>query len=533
MSDTDVIETDYLIIGAGQAGLTLARLLTAGSVTLLDPSAGGYKIGESIVPEQFQHPELKALLPAIHDLPSYTPKSGVTFVSADTVASFPLLPKNRRESMHVARAELERLMLEAWALPVRAERVRSIDPDAGRVITDGATYQVAKQIIDCSGAAMVVATALGEVESLRPVHATWAYFDVVSHDDARFRPAHTAAGRRVVHYDARRRQILPDLHLDGWSPSHTTTLTHVEPGTWCWQIPLFGGSRLSFGVVSRAAPVSEDRLLEIAEAFGSPCYELRRAAPDPNSPYGRVHHRSGFARRARRAASSAWILLGDAFSFADPVYSIGTALAVNRAIDVARQLNGGGWTDAACEGYCRGAEAMAARADEAFEFWYTGEVLTEDAAAAEVHDGFLVGRAFGPRSLEHYGGWLEAASLRSGRHRDDTQRVDPQRAPVREPVVALLGGAAVAGWHLDDARVCTDGLYLSWTRDDHPELIMLALVDPDDDMPHFKRVGAVGLSYMSRWTGAYAFDDAVAALFDAVADAMTPDVHPWVALHAG
>ena len=60
-----VIHTDYLIIGAGQAGLVLARLLDAGSVTILDPAVGGYKIGESIVPEQFQHPELNALLPAI------------------------------------------------------------------------------------------------------------------------------------------------------------------------------------------------------------------------------------------------------------------------------------------------------------------------------------------------------------------------------------------------------------------------------------------------------------------------------------
>ena len=243
-----------------------------------------------------------------------------------------------------------------------------------------------------------------------------------------------------------------------------------------------------------------------------------------------MHERSGFARRARRAASSSWILLGDAFAFADPVYSIGTALAVNRAIDVANQLNRAGWTAEACEGYCRGAEAMAARADEAFEFWYSGEVLTDDAAAAEVHDGFLVGRAFGERSLEHYGGWLEAASLRSGQHRDDTQRVDPERASVRASVVALLGADAVAGWQLDDARICTDGLYLSWTRDDHPELIMLALVDPTGDMEHFKRIEPMGLSYMSRWTGAYTFDDAVAALFDVVAEQMTSDVTPWVAL---
>lgn len=527
-------EVDHLIIGAGQAGLVLARLLRGARVALVDPDPGGYKIGESIVPEQFRHPELQALLPRIHALPSYMRKRGVVFVSDEAVASFPLLPKNQRESMHVARAELEQLLADAWGLPIRRERVVAVDAAARVVQTDARRYRVARQLLDCSGPAMVVASALGEVQTLAPVHATWTYFDVTGVDDAAFFAAHATAGRRFVHYDARRRQILPEEHLGGWAPSHTTILTRIRPGTWCWQIPLFGGRCLGFGVVSRSAAVAEAELFELAERHHAPCYRLQRRPSGGDSAYDRVHSRSGFARRARRAATEDWILVGDAFAFADPVYSVGTALAVNRAVDVAHQLNAPeGWTPAACAAWCRGAEALMARAQAAFEFWYAGDLLRDDAAAAEVHDGFLVGGAFEAGSLEHYGDWLEAASLRSGRHQDDTQRVDPARPSVRGEVVALLGAESLAGWALEDARVCTDGLHLSWVREDRPELIMLVLVDGAGVHEHYRRVGPLGLSYMSRWTGEYAFDGEVRALFEAAEGRIEREVEAWVALRQG
>src|SRR5262245_37299164 len=108
------MKIEYLIIGAGQAGLVLKRFLTEGRSVLLDPNPGGYKIGESVVPEQFAHPVMQALVPKVRELPSYAPKLGTTFVCDDSVASFPLPPTEAALSMHVARSELEQLMARAW-----------------------------------------------------------------------------------------------------------------------------------------------------------------------------------------------------------------------------------------------------------------------------------------------------------------------------------------------------------------------------------------------------------------------------------
>ena len=528
---------EYLIIGAGQAGLVMQRMLGSERAVLLDPDPCRYKIGESIVPEQFQHPVLHELLPDIHRLPSFVRKEGVTFIAGGTVASFPLLEKNREESMHVERAALERLMIERWGSEIRRERVTGIDFDRRVVTSDENTYAVERQILDCSGPAMIVAGKLGEIVDLGPIHAAWTYFDIERVDDARFREVHQTAGRSFVHYDARRRQVLPGDVVGQWSPSHTTILTAISPGLWCWQIPLFDRKLLSFGVVTRHdGRLTEETLRALALAHHAPCYELSERPRDPDSPYNRTHFRSGFARRARRAASQDWILVGDAFAFADPIYSVGTALAVNKAIEVADQLNAHGWTPEACSAYCKGADDLLSRAAAAFEFWYTGEVLTDDAAAAEVQSGWLTGDAFQTVSLQHYGNSLDAASLRSGEGRDDTQAIDLARGSLLPEVTALLDLGTqhlLDGWTLQDAHACTDGLYLAWGAAERPELIMLILDDEAGTGRHYRRVGRLGLSYMSRWSSNYPFDDAVAQLFDAAQSRVAGHEDRWVALHRG
>ncbi len=528
---------EYLIIGAGQAGLVMQRMLGPDRAVLLDPEPCRYKIGESIVPEQFQHPVLAELLPKIHAMPSYVRKEGVTFISGDTVASFPLLAKNRRESMHVERAALERLMIAEWQSEIRCERVTDIDFERRVVVSDANTYEVERQILDCSGPAMVVAGKLGEIVDLGPIHAAWTYFDIAEIDDARFSEVHGAAGRRFVHYDARRRQVLPGEHVTDWSPSHTTILTAISPGTWCWQIPLFDRKLLSFGVVTRhPSRLTEETLRTFASAHHAPCYRLADRPMDRTSPYNRVHLRSGFARRAERAASRDWILCGDAFAFADPIYSVGTALAANKAIEVANQLSEHGWTPEACSAYCKGADDLLTRAVAAFEFWYTGEVMSDDDAAQEVQSGWLVGDAFQTVSLQHYGNSLDAASLGSGEGRDDTQALDLARGSLAPEVAELLHlgpDRGLAGWHLQDAHACTDGLYLAWVAPKRPEMIMLALDDSQETGRHYRRVGPLGLSYMSRWSGDYPFDDGVEKLFDAVSSRVTGHEAQWVDLHRG
>ena len=118
---------DYLIIGGGIAGITLKHFLKNQNTVLLEAEPGSYKIGESIIPEQFRHPELQKLLPALMKCPSYSPKYGTTFIEEGSAASFPLPEGGLQGAMHITRTEMEQVMLDAWKVPVRHEKVIAID----------------------------------------------------------------------------------------------------------------------------------------------------------------------------------------------------------------------------------------------------------------------------------------------------------------------------------------------------------------------------------------------------------------------
>jgi hypothetical protein len=528
------MKIDYLIIGAGQAGLVLKRFLTSGRSVLLDPNPGGYKIGESVVPEQFAHPVMSALIPKVRQLPSFAPKFGTTFVSADSVASFPLPPTEAALSMHVARSELEQLMAREWDTEITRERVVEIDLAKKTVRTDKQTYEVERQIIDCSGPAMVVGSALGEVSSLWPVYAAWGYFDVLSSSDDRFWDAIRRDGKKYLRYDAPRRKILPGTEIDGWSPSRTTILSRLRDGVWTWQIPLFDSKLLSFGVVSRHAPISSTELLSIAAEHCSENYDLAPRAPDNSSHYNRIYTRDGFARRARVGATMDYILLADAFAFADPVYSVGTALAVNKAIELASVLNGPGWTEERRAAWCETADDLLARAIKAFDFWYSGEVLSNDEAATEVRDNFLVGNAFQVAAAQNYGGMIRDASLdRTPLREREVSELDWVDDAQKGPFEALLGigaGGTLAGFRLAGAGQLSGGFKLRWEAEGRPDLTVVAAMGGDPSAKAYKRAGGIAISFMNLKDRPYPFDAKVAALLDAVLDRMFRREKDWLAM---
>lgn len=514
-----VREVEHLIIGAGVAGLTLRHFLSAGEedgrVAIVDPNPGGYKIGESLIPEVFRHPNMAALVPELQALPSFTAKRGTTFLAHGELAYFPIAGPEFGEAMHVARDEMERAMARAWSIDVTRAAVTDIDWARKHVQTDAGAFAVSGLILDCSGPAMVVARSLGEVEELLPGHATWAYYDVVAE-----RPeALAGAGFRYLEYDVRHRKVLPAEAMASDAIVATTLLSMVEDGLWTWQIPLFGGRRLSYGVVARDRPISVDRYRAIAEAHVAPHFEIRRRAEHGDSPYDRVHVRSGFARRARRAADRDFILLADAFGFSDPVYSVGAGLAVSQAIEVAQMLTDGGWTEARCKQYVARCEQTLIRARRAFEYWYTGALLRDPTASAEVQDDFLAGGLFHSAITEHYGAALDLAALDSARDPFEVSwDRDGDRSPEARGRLGLAPDEAVAGWRLAGARPCAGGLQLRWTHADHPELTMLLALDERGEQPSFRRVGPLALSYMQLFDGPYPASPELEALFDAVAE---------------
>lgn len=531
MTERRLVEVEHVIIGAGLAGLVLRHFLRARDVVLLDPAPFGYKIGESVVPEQFGHPELRALVPAVHQLPSHTLKLGTTFISDGSVASFPLPPAEAGVSMHVARSELEELIARTWGVPIVRERVVSVDVAAHRVETETTTYRSSGPILDCSGPAMLVATALGEVEKLFPTSATWAYWDVVDADAARFQGAIRASGRKYLRYDAMRRAVLPDPteHPD-WAPQRTTILTRLDDATWTWQIPLFKSKLLSYGAISRGEPIDDVRYREIARAHAAPGFVLAERGTEGPGPYDRVHRRAGFARRARRPATLDYVLLADAYAFADPVYSVGTALAVNKAIEVAEALTTTGWTEAACARYVESTELLLGRAMAAFDLWYRGDVLRSDAAAAEVQRNFLTGTAFQVAVAEHYGN----VSTDVIWHGDDSPRAAAARetgrtgigVDVRASVATLSGGERLAGWMLASAATTRDGLLLRWQRDGRPDLDVRLAFDARQARA-YRIAGTTALSYESLFAAEYPFGPDVAALLDELVHCVTVRENDW------
>lgn len=522
------MRVEHLIIGAGMAGLVLAHRLGRSRVRVVDPNPGGYKIGESVVPEQFHHPVMRALLPEVERLPSYSPKYGTTFVSGDSVASFPLPKEEAGVAMHVSRSEIESLMRRAWSVEVARERVLSVDLERRCVRTDRETYEVEGLVLDCSGPAMVLGAALGDARSLWPIWATWGYFDLLERDDAAFHRALRAEGKRYLRYDALRREVLPDGEIEGWSPSRTTLLTREEGGLWTWQIPLHGSTMLSFGAVSRDGEVSPERLFELAQTRQAPGFRLA-PRPDDGTPFGRVHRRSHFARRCETAATERFVRVGDAFAFGDPVYSVGSAIAVNRALELADVLEARGWSADCARVWCADSESQLARAIEGFEFWYSGDLLERSEAAAAVRDELLLGSAFQVKSARHYGAMLRDAGLNKGPHR---RALDPAYALAwRRPDPALasagreLDARTGTGWSLDAAARGEGRLYLRWRRPDAPPLTVM--IFSDDRAPCYARAGGFALSYLNLLDGPYPMDDAARALLDAITSDLARRAGVW------
>jgi hypothetical protein len=381
-----VERVEYLILGGGLAGLVLRAALDPKIVApIVDPAPARWKIGEANVPEMFASPLLRDLVPRAKRLPSFAQKNGSIFIADDSVAMYPIV-SNYDSALHVARDELEQLMLDTWHPPLVEDAAVSIDLERKRVTTEQSVYQVEKQIIDCSGGAMLVASALGDVQELWPIHSAWRYYDVKELRPAAFWDELRAAGKSHLFIDIPNIRLVPEVEAT-WLPHEATSLTKIEDGTWMWQIPLFGGKLLSLGIVSRHGPVTAEALDAAAARAHARCYAIE---PRPASAdvYGRFHARSGFARRAGRAATMSYILIGDAYMFIDPIYSVGTSIAVNKALEVAVLLNGGGWTEARCAAFCDRYEAIIAARTAAFTSWYSEAGRREDPGTARVRHHF-------------------------------------------------------------------------------------------------------------------------------------------------
>lgn len=348
-----MITCDYLIIGSGFAGIGLKYKLL-GKTIMIDKNPFQYKIGESHIPDLIHaDPGLFSLIPKIEKMKSYTRKLGTVFCDSyhgKHATNLPT-PLGARFTFHCEREEIEKLLVKELSVDIRKETIVDINLSKNLVTTDRNIYRFKKYLLDCSGPAMVIANKLKLVSSIDQfagMKAQWSYWAI----------------DRL------------DSKVNSWA--HWTVLNKIAADSWIWQIPIYNSSILSMGMLHRGVPLSDNDFLEYVEKYSAACYQLTAITKNPDKaikPYmKKVHSRLHYSRRSSKCSGKNWILVGDAYCFADPVYSVGSGVATLEAITIANNLNQNNgrfdhlWYEQRCNALLKGVI-------EGIGTWYSGNVF--------------------------------------------------------------------------------------------------------------------------------------------------------------
>ncbi len=306
---------DAIVVGGGPAGATTATLLAqhGRQVLLLErESFPRYHIGESLMPQTWFTFERLGVLDWLNQSGSPR-KHSVQFVSTSGKVSQPFyffktITEDWASTWQIRRSDFDKMMLEnavATGVDVRQGiAVRDVVRQGDRVVgvrADGAggseTHR-ARVVVDATGRDALLAAKLG-----------WKQRDPDLNKIAMF-----------TYYTG----ALRDPGLD----EGATTVAYIPDKGWFWYIPLVDDT-VGVGVVAEHDYLYRDTR--------DPETIFRREAEDcrwirehlaPGTHQGPLRVTGEFSYRATQASGDGFCLVGDAFSFLDPVFSSGVYLAL-------------------------------------------------------------------------------------------------------------------------------------------------------------------------------------------------------------
>jgi flavin-dependent dehydrogenase len=313
-------QCDVLVIGGGPAGSTIATLLArqGRQVTLLEKEHHPrFHIGESLLPGNVALFDKLGVREQVDRIGM--PKFGIEFVPPDsTERSYVDFAEGwdpaKGAAWQVRRSELDEVLFrnaaQAGAVALEGAKVRQVDFDAEgatvqAVMDDGSKRQWRTRfVVDASGRDTVLANKFKSKQK-NLEHNSTALF-------GHFRNARRLEGTR----------------------EGNISICWFEHG-WFWFIPLADGTT-SVGAVCWAYYLKARGEVPLKQYFLDTikmCPELHDRLKDAALVDDAVHATGNFAYSSTHATGERYLMLGDAFTFIDPMFSSGVFLAMQSAFD--------------------------------------------------------------------------------------------------------------------------------------------------------------------------------------------------------
>jgi flavin-dependent dehydrogenase len=318
--DEDAFSCDVLVVGGGPAGSTISTLLAerGRDVVMMEKARHPrFHIGESLLPANAKLFEQLGVLEEVERIG--ITKWGAEFVSPDhdqtaSIEFEQAWDKSMPYAWQVRRSALDELLFRnaaaKGARTLEGHRVREVAFDDG-----GATVQVerddgvcqswrARFVVDASGRDTLLANQF-KCKAKNRRHNSSALY------------GHFTGAKR----------------LPGKAEGNITILW-FEHG-WFWFIPLLDGST-SVGAVCWPYYLKSRQGKPLPEFFRDTialCPELSRRLDGAELVGGAVHATGNYSYSSTRSSGERYLMLGDAFTFIDPVFSSGVFLAMQSAFD--------------------------------------------------------------------------------------------------------------------------------------------------------------------------------------------------------